>query len=335
MPEMTESPSSPDTVVSVCIPTYNGERFLEETVHAVLTQRLPGWLTLELLVIDSGSTDDTLSILGRFGDRITLHHIPNSEFSHGGTRDRLAHLATGAFVVFLTQDATPAHDRWLVKMIEPFMISPRVGCVYGRQRPRSSAAVSIRREVTGAFEPRAGEVVLSASRSLVDGLEEREPESFFSDVNSAARRDLLVGDVPFRHVAYSEDLALAVDMQRAGYLKAYTSDADVWHSNEFGVSEYFTRKLEENLGRARSLDATLRDSRVSLLLGWIKPTIRDWAFLLREEASWRIKLRGALDAPLYNCAAKAARFRASRLLARPRPAGAGEMDRPDRLRDPA
>ena len=37
---------------------------------------------------------------------------------------------------------------------------------------------------------------------------------FFSDVNSAVRKSLLVGDVPFKNVKYAEDQSLAEDMQK-------------------------------------------------------------------------------------------------------------------------
>lgn len=315
----SESASDP-AIVTVFIPTFNGERYLMQSLEAVLAQQLPEGIAVDLLVIDSGSTDGTLAILDRFADRIRLHRIPNREFSHGRTRDLAARCARGALVVFLTQDATPAHDRWLIKMIEPFSLSPRIGCVYGGQRPRETTAVSIRREVAQTFHRRPGEIVVALPRSLVDGAEEYPPDPFFSDVNSAARRDLLIGEVPFRHVDYAEDQALAVDMQQRGYLKVYASDACVWHSNEYSAREFFQRKLDEHIGRARSLQTPLHDSWTSLLLGWIKPTVRDWEFLAREDVPRMTKLRGVFDAPLYNVAAKAARFRASRTLAPLEPA---------------
>jgi rhamnosyltransferase len=315
---------SDPAVVTVFIPTFNGERYLAESLDAVLGQRLPDAITLDVLVIDSGSTDGTLAVLGQFADRIRLHRIPNREFSHGGTRDLAARLARGALVVFLTQDATPAHDRWLIKMIEPFALSPRIGCVYGGQRPRETTAVSIRREVSQTFERRTGEVVVALPWSLVDGAEEHPPDPFFSDVNSAARRDLLIGEVPFRHVDYAEDQALAIDMQQSGYLKVYAFDACVWHSNEYSARKFFQRKLDEYVGRALSLQTPLHDSWGSLVLGWIRPTVRDWGYLAREDVPWVTKFRGVFDAPLYNIAAKAARFRASRALPPLEPAWVGD-----------
>ena len=61
---------------------------------------------LEILIVDSGSTDCSLEIARRHG--AVVHEISASEFSHGGTRNRIMEMALGEHVAFLTQDATPA-----------------------------------------------------------------------------------------------------------------------------------------------------------------------------------------------------------------------------------
>lgn len=49
--------------VSICIPTYNGARYLEACLDSVLSQT---YKNIEILVVDDGSTDATLKILGRY-----------------------------------------------------------------------------------------------------------------------------------------------------------------------------------------------------------------------------------------------------------------------------
>ena len=95
--------------VTVAVPVYNGARYLDEVLGAVRAQRVDR--EVEILVVDSGSTDGSLEIAARHGARI--HRIDKREFSHGGTRNRMMELAEGEYVAFLTQDATPAHDGWL------------------------------------------------------------------------------------------------------------------------------------------------------------------------------------------------------------------------------
>ncbi len=53
-------------LVSVCIPTYNGARYLRETIQSVLSQSHE---ELEVVIADHGSTDQTLSIVRSFGDK--------------------------------------------------------------------------------------------------------------------------------------------------------------------------------------------------------------------------------------------------------------------------
>ena len=305
--------NSPNKYISVFIPVFNGEKYLTECINAILAQQLPEGYELELLVIDSGSTDDSISILQSFGNQINFTTIPNEEFSHGGTRSKAAHMAKGEFILFLSQDASPANNRWLINMVEPFYISPKVGCVFGRQAPRPDAAASIKREVASVFGGlgAADSIVIHRPISLVDGSELHSINTFFSDVNSAARRELLVGEVPFRNVNYAEDQALAEDMQKSGYLKAYSPLGVVWHSNEYTVKEYYKRKFDEYIGLQESTGLQLAPSLRSLLLGWIRPTLADYKFIRRDnDYRAKSKLLWYMRSPLYNIALQRGKYSA-------------------------
>ena len=96
------------STVTVAIPVLNGARYLDEVLAAVRAQRVDR--DVEILIVDSGSTDGSLEITRRHG--AVVHEIDKSEFSHGGTRNSMMGAARGDHVAFLTQDATPAHDRW-------------------------------------------------------------------------------------------------------------------------------------------------------------------------------------------------------------------------------
>jgi rhamnosyltransferase len=310
--------SEPKTkFITVFIPTYNGGNNIAQTIEAVINQELPPDYELELLIIDSGSSDNTLSIIDRYSGSIRLEQIPNNEFSHGGTRSKAAHLARGEFILFLTQDATPTNYRWIINMLEPFFISPEVGCVFGRQIPRPHAAPTIKREVSGVFSAlgAADSIVLYRNKSLVDNKKTNPMNNFFSDVNSAARRSLLVGEVPFREVNYAEDQSLAEDMQKKGYFKIYAPLAAVWHSNDYTAREYFHRKFDEYIGLHDSVNFKLIASKKSLLLGWIRPTLADWKFIRKDQDySFGSKLVWFLESPFYNLGPKAGQYFAAKSL---------------------
>lgn len=303
--------------ISVFIPVFNGERYIGECIDSILNQELPAGYSLEIIVIDSGSTDDSVSMLNSYGEKIKLQLIPNEEFSHGETRQKASELAKGEYILFLTQDATPAHSRWIINMLEPFFISDKIGCVVGRQIPRSQASPTIKREVFGAFGALGSldSITLHRHESLIDSKPTNPINTFFSDANSAVRRSLLIDKVPFRKINYAEDQALALDMQRAGYLKAYAPLGEVMHSNEYTAKQYFHRKFDEYVGLYDSIGLSFKPSRKNLLLGWIRPTLKDYLFIKNDD-SYSIKRRvyWFVFSPFYNIASVAGRYYASKNL---------------------
>ena len=54
--------------ISIVTPSYNQGAFIEETIHSVLLQNYPN---LEYIVMDAGSTDNTVEVIRRYADRIT------------------------------------------------------------------------------------------------------------------------------------------------------------------------------------------------------------------------------------------------------------------------
>lgn len=204
---------------SVVILTYNGEQHIDEILASLTNQRFDG--TYEILVIDSGSTDSTLDLIAKCPS-VRLVQIPNSEFGHGKTRNLGAHLAKGRIVAYLTHDATPASDRWLHEITAPFAISDRIVAVMGAQIPRPDAFPLLRYEIKGVFNgfgPGFGTTLFYEDDFIQDeGV--RNAVTFYSDVNSAARKDILTGEVPYRDVSYAEDQLLGRDVIAAGYIKA-------------------------------------------------------------------------------------------------------------------
>lgn len=85
--------------VSVIIPNYNRAEIVGDTVENMLRQSLAPH---EVIVIDDGSTDDSVEVLRSFGDRITLIQQPNQ--GPGAARNAGLKLATGEFVQFMDSD---------------------------------------------------------------------------------------------------------------------------------------------------------------------------------------------------------------------------------------
>jgi rhamnosyltransferase len=236
-------------VATVAILTYNGETYLEQILTSVLAQEVDG--TLDVLVVDSGSTDSTLEIVARHPE-VRLHQIPNSEFGHGKTRNLAAQLALGTFVAYLTHDAIPVDERWLANLLEPFSINDSIVAVTGKQVPRPNCFPLQKYEISGVFQQlgsAAGLTLYSADEFAP--AQSRHLITFYSDVNAASRRDFLLNTIPYRDVPYAEDQLFGKDVIAAGYTKAYAARAAVEHSNDLTRREYGKRIFDETVGLRR------------------------------------------------------------------------------------
>lgn len=211
-------------LISVVIPVKNGDAWLGRTIPAILGQRLPGGI--EVIVIDSGSTDDTLPLLDRFPVRI--HHLAPEDFNHGETRNLGVSLARGKYVAMTVQDAIPAGDTWLQRLLEGFD-EENVAGVCGQQivphdadknpiawfRPVDAPAIKRFRYPTPA---------------LFDALspDEKRTVCSWDNVNALYRKEVLER-LPFRKTEFAEDALWAADALRAGYSLVYNTAARVAH----------------------------------------------------------------------------------------------------------
>jgi glycosyltransferase involved in cell wall biosynthesis len=93
---MTDGP-----LVSVCIPVYNGEKFLRETIESVINQT---YRNLEIIFCDNCSTDDTIKIIGSYRDsRIRLVRNDSNLGNFNNFRKVLS-LGTGKYLTYLSAD---------------------------------------------------------------------------------------------------------------------------------------------------------------------------------------------------------------------------------------
>ncbi|HET8672257.1 MAG TPA: glycosyltransferase [Thermoleophilaceae bacterium] len=232
----------------MAIPVLNGARYLDEVLSAVRSQVLPPDRELEILVIDSGSRDGSVEIARRHD--AVVHEIPQSEFSHGGTRNLAMTLARGEHVAFITQDATPAHERWLAALLEGFARADDVALVFGPHEPRPDASHMIKSEMERHFELWPDGDVQRLDRSpqgLLDYRAYPGKISFFSDVNGCVAR-WAWERVPYREVPYAEDQLLGREMIEAGFSKVYMADAAVLHSHDYPPMRFLRRYFDEFRG---------------------------------------------------------------------------------------
>ena len=122
-------------MISVVIPVKDGGADLVRCLDAIARQQVDD--EVEVVIVDSGSTDGSVEIARARGARV--HEIPPEEFNHGRTRNLGAELANGDVLVFTSQDAFAADERWLSRLVAPLRSGRTVAGVYGRQLPHEDA----------------------------------------------------------------------------------------------------------------------------------------------------------------------------------------------------
>ena len=238
---MTPPPTPADPprpAVSVVIPTLNGAATLPALLAGL--RRAAQRVTLEIVAIDSGSTDATVALLRGAG--ATVLDLGGARYGHATARNRAIAASRGDVIVLLTQDVEPAEGDWLGPLLAAFA-EPHVAGAFGRQIPRRASAPEaflaetnygpVPRRITGA-----------------------DPDAFgpgatlFSSAFGAMRRGAW-REVPIPDIVMSEDQAWALAALRAGWEIVYVPAAAVYHGHRFSLARAFRRNFDSGSSLAR------------------------------------------------------------------------------------
>ena len=118
--------------VSVIIPIYNGERYLDSCLTAI---RQSAYAPYEIIVVDNGSTDDSVETARRHGIGVVSCPGPSGP---GAARNRGAHLAKGQILLFVDADVVIKPDT-LSRVVATFQEQPDVAAVFGSYDDRPAA----------------------------------------------------------------------------------------------------------------------------------------------------------------------------------------------------
>jgi rhamnosyltransferase len=228
-------------VISVIIPVKDGGGDLRRCLDAIARQRTSE--RHEIVVVDSGSTDDSPEFARKRGARVL--EVDSPSFRHGATRNLAAGEARGEILVFTTQDAYAADEHWLERLCSPLRADDSTAGVYGRQIAHASASPPERFFLDFLYgpEPRVQQASDPADLSLRTTL--------FSNVNSAVHRHL------WERFPFAEDLYFQEDQDwsrrvlLAGYTIRYAADAVVRHSHPYTLTTAFKRFFDTGASAER------------------------------------------------------------------------------------
>ncbi|CAH2601471.1 O antigen biosynthesis rhamnosyltransferase RfbN [Rhodovastum atsumiense] len=198
----------------------------------------------EVLIIDSGSVDDTVSIFRGAGYRV--HTIAPAQFDHGGTRNLGAALVDprADLLVFLTQDAIPANAQALARLLHSFTDAD-VAMAYGRQLPRPEAGPIERHARLFNYGDTGLSKRLPAARAL--GIK----AVFASNSFAAYRRSIFNQLGGFATpVIMGEDQVFAARALQGGWTVVYAARAEAVHSHGYTPLQEFRRYFDTGVYHA-------------------------------------------------------------------------------------
>ncbi len=220
--------------VSLVMPTWNGGKLLEQVLDAV--DRQLGADTLERIAVDSGSSDDTVTVLERHGFSVT--HIDQRSFNHGATRDQGIAQASGDIVLLLTQDAIPKDDKWLEGLVEAYA-DPDTGAAYCRQIPRDDCNPFIARRLAewtaGKTELKVQSIESPEAYAALDPME-RLGLCAYDNVAGSVRKSIWQ-EHKFGRRAFGEDVAFGKKLILAGKNIVFQPKSAVIHSHNRSAAE--------------------------------------------------------------------------------------------------
>jgi glycosyltransferase involved in cell wall biosynthesis len=128
--------------VSLITPSLNQGKFIEETIQSVLSQDYPN---LEYIIMDGGSSDNTLDILKRYSNR--LMWVSEKDKGQTDAINKGLHLASGEIFAYLNADDTYLPGT-LFKVAQIFMNRPEIIWVTGQCRIVDESNQEIRKLIT-------------------------------------------------------------------------------------------------------------------------------------------------------------------------------------------
>lgn len=193
---------------SLVIRAYNEEKHLPRLLDGIRQQTVKN---VEIILVDSGSSDDTISIAESFGAQVV--RIPSAEFTFGRSLNFGVRAAKRKFVIIASAHVYPVYPDWLECLLRPFG-DEKVALTYGKQRGMERSKFS-EQQIFRQWFP--------------DTDVRRQDSPFCNNANAAIRRSLWKEHPYDETLTGLEDLAWAKWAQGAGHVVSYAAHAEVVH----------------------------------------------------------------------------------------------------------
>ncbi|MCS7017875.1 MAG: glycosyltransferase [Cytophagales bacterium] len=255
---------------SVVIRCYNEEKYIGKLLESILQQTVTD---CEIVIVDSGSTDRTLSIVQQYPARIV--QIAPHEFTFGRALNRGIAAARGKYILIVSAHVYPTHNDWIEKMLAPFAADKRVALSFGRQIGNQITKYSEHQIFRKWFPPEPHWYL--------------QDHPFCNNANACIRRDVWE-QLPYdEQLTGLEDLDWAKKALQKGYLLAYVPEAPIVHIHEETPQRILNRYRREAIAYKRIFPEA-HFSLWDLLYLFSTNVISDWYHAWQEgvwSKNWR------------------------------------------------
>ncbi len=209
---------------SVVIRAYNEEKHLSRLLEGIQHQTIQD---VEIILVDSGSTDLTVSVAESFGARIV--RIPSDEFTFGRSLNFGVRAARRDLIIIASAHVYPVYPDWLETLLNPFE-DEHVALTYGKQRGPESAKFS-EGQIFHQWYPDASDL--------------NQATAFCNNANAAIRKSLWEVNPYDETLTGLEDLAWAMWAKEQGNAIAYVAEAEIVHVHNEAPRGVFNRYRRE------------------------------------------------------------------------------------------
>ena len=209
---------------SIVIRAHNEEKHIARLLEGITQQSEKD---LEIILVDSGSTDHTLEIASHYP--LQVLQIQPEDFTFGYSLNQGVSAAQGELIVIVSAHVFPVYPDWLECLLAPFA-DLQIALTYGKQRGNSLNKFSEQQ----IFH-----------RWYSDHSQPHQPHPFCNNANAAIRRSLWDGNRYNETLPGLEDLEWADRIMAQGYAISYIAEAEVIHVHEetpLGVYNRYRRE---------------------------------------------------------------------------------------------
>jgi len=210
--------------VSIIVRCYNEEKHIGRLLSGILAQDRSN---VEVIIVDSGSDDATLSIASNYPVKII--RIEPKKFSFGYSLNKGCENSSGKYLVFASAHVYPVYRDWLDKLLQP-LENIKIALCYGKQRGNNQTQYS-ERQIFQKWFP---------DDSCLD-----QDGPFCNNANAAIRREIWESKKYNEDLTGLEDLDWAKRVMDSGYGISYISEAEVIHIHDESMKNIFNRYRRE------------------------------------------------------------------------------------------